>query len=111
MKLILFLAIWIDDLALLIGMLFATDFTIYKQWVIIVVILDIISTIILGYYFKKDKARIIKVMKNVTLETSDGKFTIKGNKKEIKALLQGVDWTLKHIPSENIKLIIDKEKK
>lgn len=111
MKLLVFLTIWLDDIALLLGMLFMTNIHSYKIYVIFIICMDIVGTIVLGFYFNKDKKRVAKVMKDVILETVDGKFIIKGKKNEIEALLEGVKVILKQIDSDSVKLIIDKEKK
>lgn len=109
MKIILFLAIWLDDVALILGMLFATEFTSYKIWVALVIILDIISTIALSLMFKKDSDRISKVMSNVTIETKDKKIFIKGNKKELLTLFNSISKIIPKVNSDTVSLTIDKE--
>lgn len=111
MKSLIFLTIWLDDIALLLGMLFMTDIQSYKIYVVFIICMDIIGTIFLGYFFNKDKKRVANIMKSVKIETMDNKLKIEGNKDELIALLKSVHFVTNKVNSDRVKLIIDREEK
>ena len=94
------LAIWSNDIILLLGTFFAKDFMSLKIIIYTIVLLDVIATIYWKYDKDKRKARIL----DAVIYTENGVLNIEGKRKDLEVILSSASDIVKRTKGHTIKI-------